>query len=226
MSLAPERSSEHPAFLPASCTDSQTQQHPCGQELGCSVHFCLRASRARLPDSLERSLQSHFHTSSASGHGRYEPLPMCAASTGEQGKARTRTSSPQNSSGESPVRAASMGSGSCRLCTLVASPTTVPAVQCVSEEPWLALGLQRQLLSRGCTAAQHKVIHSQSEGHALPCTLAASQQARPNHNRTRIAEPTRLPATVARPAGQGSCKVKRSDFGPTGVLYSLIFSPK
>ena len=46
---------------------------------------------------------------------------MCAASTGEQGKARTRTSSPQNSSGESPVRAASMGSGSCRLCTLVAS---------------------------------------------------------------------------------------------------------
>ena len=85
------------------------------------MHFCLRASRARLPDSLERSLQSHFHTSSASGHGRYEPLPMCAASTGEQGKARTRTSSPQNSSGESPVRAASMGSGSCRLCTLVAS---------------------------------------------------------------------------------------------------------
>ena len=46
---------------------------------------------------------------------------MCAASTGEQGKARTRTSSPENSSGESPVRAASLGSGSCRLCTLVAS---------------------------------------------------------------------------------------------------------
>ena len=44
MSSAPERSSEHPAFLPASCTDSQTHQlhqHPCGQELGCSVHFCL-----------------------------------------------------------------------------------------------------------------------------------------------------------------------------------------
>ena len=61
-----------------------------------------------MPDSLGRSLQSHFHTSSASGHGRYEPLPMCAASTGEQGKACTRTSSPQNSSGESPVRAASM----------------------------------------------------------------------------------------------------------------------
>ena len=121
MSLAPERSSEHPAFLPASCTDSQTQQHPCGQELGCSVHFCLLSKPCELPDSLERSLQSHFHTSSASGHGRYEPLPMCAASTGEQGKARTRTSSPQNSSGESPVRAASMGSGSCRLCTLVAS---------------------------------------------------------------------------------------------------------
>ena len=78
------------------------------------MHFCLRASRARLPDSLERSLQSHFHTSSASGHGRYEPLPMCAASTGEQGKARTRTSSPENSSGE-------LGSSSCRLCTLVAS---------------------------------------------------------------------------------------------------------
>ena len=121
MSLAPERSSEHPAFLPASCTDSQTQQHPCGQELGCSVHFCLLSKPCELPDSLERSLQSHFHTSSASGHGRYEPLPMCAASTGEQGKARTRTSSPENSSGESPVRAASMGSGSCRLCTLVAS---------------------------------------------------------------------------------------------------------
>ena len=121
MSLAPERSSEHPAFLPASCTDSQTQQHPCGQELGCSVHFCLLSKPCELADSLERSLQSHFHTSSASGHGRYEPLPMCAASTGEQGKARTRTSSPENSSGESPVRAASMGSGSCRLCTLVAS---------------------------------------------------------------------------------------------------------
>ena len=121
MSLAPERSSEHPAFLPASCTDSQTQEHPCGQELGCSVHFCLLSKPCELPDSLERSLQSHFHTSLASGHGRYEPLPMCAASTGEQGKARTRTSSPQNSSGESPVRAASMGSGSCRLCTLVAS---------------------------------------------------------------------------------------------------------
>ena len=121
MSSAPERSSEHPAFLPASCTDSQTQQHPCGQELGCSVHFCLLSKPCELPDSLERSLQSHFHTSSASGHGRYEPLPMCAASTGEQGKARTRTSSPENSSGESPVRAASMGSGSCRLCTLVAS---------------------------------------------------------------------------------------------------------
>ena len=75
MSSAPERSSEHPAFLPASCTDSQTQQHPCGQELGCSVHFCLLSKPCELPDSLERSLQSHFHTSSASGHGRYEPLP-------------------------------------------------------------------------------------------------------------------------------------------------------
>ena len=129
MSLAPERSSEHPAFLPASCTDSQTQQHPCGQDLGCSVHFCLLSKPCELPDSLERSLQSHFHTSSASGHGRYEPLPMCAASTGEQGKARTRTSSPENSSGESPVRAASMGSGSCRPYPLADEATTVPAVQ-------------------------------------------------------------------------------------------------
>ena len=116
-----------------------------------------------------------------------------------------------------------MGSGSCRPYPLPDEATTVPAVQCVSEEPWLALGLQRQLLSRGCTAAQHKVIHSQSEGHALPCRLAASPQARPNHNRTRIAGSTRLSAW-GRPAGQGSCKVKRSDFGPTGVLYSLIFS--
>ena len=47
-SLVPERSSMYPAFLPASCIDSQTQQHPCGQELGCSttrakarMHFCL-----------------------------------------------------------------------------------------------------------------------------------------------------------------------------------------
>ena len=54
---------------------------------------------------------------------------MCAASTGEQGKARTRTSSPENSSGESPVRAASMGSGSCRPYPLADEATTVPAVQ-------------------------------------------------------------------------------------------------
>ena len=170
--------------------------------------------------------KSHVHASSASGQGRNEPLPMLAASTGEQG-----TSSHANV--ESRKQLGRIARASCKhgqlfvaavpACHLVA---TVPAVQRVFEEPWLALGLQRQLLSRGCTAAQHKVIHSQSEGHALPCRLAASPQARPNHNRTRIAEPTRLPATVARPAGQGSCKVKRSDFGPTGVLYSLIFSPK
>ena len=96
----------------------------------------------RLPDSLERSLQSHFHTSSASGHGWYEPLPMLAASTGEQGT----TSSHANV--ESRKQLGLIARASCKhgqwfvpavpACRLVA---TVPAVQCVLEQSWLALGL-------------------------------------------------------------------------------------
>ena len=114
-----------------------------------------------------------------------------------------------------------MGSGSCRPYPLADEATTVPAVQCVSEEPWLALGLQRQLWSRGCTTAHASSSKPSARGMLCPAGLLLVHKHAATANATQ-SQRGYLPA--GRPAGQqGSCKVKRSEIGPTGVLYSWIF---
>ena len=85
---------------------------------------CRCKPRASHGSSLTHCIAGTTVASSGSGYGRHEPLPMLAARTGDQG---TRAGCFLDSTFAcklvpcSPVRAASMGSGSCRLCTLVAS---------------------------------------------------------------------------------------------------------
>ena len=117
----------------ASCISASLRRAlsiPCRQEFGCAAarilcHFCASTLAEQPASGCPTCLSVHcraiFVLHRQAGTAGTNHCPCLQITRANKAPAGTRTSSPENSSGESPVRAASMGSGSCRLCTLVAS---------------------------------------------------------------------------------------------------------
>jgi len=196
----------------ASCISASLRRAlsiPCRQEFGCAAarilcHFCASTLAEQPASGCPTCLSVHcraiFVLHRQAGTAGTNHCPCLQITRANKAPAGTRTSSPENS-----------------------PRSTVPAVQCVSEEPWLALGLQRQLWSRGCTTAHASSSKPSARGMLCPAGLLLVHKHAATANATQ-SQRGYLPRQTRGAAGELQGEEERN--WSHGCSLLLDFSPK
>ena len=218
----------HPAFLPASGEPSASHAaRSLAALLRILCHFCASTPAEQPASGCLTCLSVHcratFVLHRQAGTAGTNHCPCLQITRANKAPAGTRTSSPENSPRWCLDRPCELQA----WAVVRAGRTRLP----MKQQRFLRCSASAKshgsllVCSDSCgraVARQHTQAHlNPVRGACSALQACCSSTSTPQPRTQRRANEVTCPG---RPAGQqGSCKVKRSEIGPTGVLYSWIF---